>query len=87
MSHCRADQLKKVTILDITLNSGKLVEHIIGIISSINPFSNTEKASPMFKSADVEHGITDAEFLKTPNYFDCCSIETLIGMKEPHNFY
>ena len=75
MPHCRTDQLKKVTILDITLNSGKLVEHIIGIISSINPLSNTEKASPMFKSAAVEHGITDADFLKTPNYFDCCLIE------------
>ena len=29
----------------------------------------------MFKSAAAEHGITDADFLKTPNYFDCCSIE------------
>ena len=33
-------------------------------MSSVNPLSNTEKASVMFKSAAVEHGITDADFLK-----------------------
>ena len=29
----------------------------------------------MFKSAAAEYGITDDDFLKTPSYFDCCSIE------------
>ena len=33
-------------------------------MSSLNPLSNTKKASVMFKSAAVEHGITDADFLK-----------------------
>ena len=31
----------------------------------------------MFKRAAAEHGITDAYFLKTPNYFDCCFIENI----------
>ena len=64
-------------IIGGSLNSDKLVEHIIGIISSVKPLSNTEKASAMFKSAAAEHGITDADFFKTPNYFDCCSIENI----------
>ena len=65
------------------MNSDKLVEHII-IISSVNPLSNTEIGSVTFKSAAVEHEITDADFLKTPNYFDCCSIEN-IGWGEKNN--
>ena len=51
------------------------MQNIISITSLVNPLSNSEKASVMFKSAAAEHGITDADFLKTPNYFDCCSIE------------
>ena len=31
----------------------------------------------MFKSEAAEHGITDADVLITPNYFDCCSIENI----------
>ena len=34
------------------------------LMSLVNPLSNTKKASVMFKSAAVEHGITDADFLK-----------------------
>ena len=64
-------------IIGGSLNSDKLVEHIIGIISSVKPLSNTEKTSVMFKSAAAEHGITDADFFKTPNYFDCHSIENI----------
>ena len=53
------------------------MEHIINIISTVNSLSNTEKASVMFKSAAAEHGITDADFLKTPNYLDCCCTENI----------
>ena len=68
-------------ISGVSLNSDKLVEHIISIISPVNPLPNTEKASVTLKSAAAEYGITDADAnVGTP-------LKVLTGVKKQQNFY